>query len=172
MNRYQLAKLVQWAGNLHSRKRLQKVVFLLQAKGCRLDADYTLHHYGPYSQEVAWLSDEMVQVGLLEESKEQNQVGSQFVYSLTLQAVSEMVAFERSAEGRKLAKSLSRFETQAKELLGANLRHLEVASTMVYFRKQGKSWDDSVEKTCKFKKLKPGDRLVKDAEGLAREFIA
>ena len=60
MNRYQLAKIVQWAGTLRSRKRMQKMIFLLQAAGCPLDADYDLHHYGPYSQDVARLTDEMV----------------------------------------------------------------------------------------------------------------
>ena len=45
MNRYQLAKIVQWAGTLRSRKRMQKMIFLLKAAGCPLDADYDLHHY-------------------------------------------------------------------------------------------------------------------------------
>ena len=44
MKRYQLAKLIEWSGeSLKTRKRLQKVVYLLQAAGCPLDADYTLH---------------------------------------------------------------------------------------------------------------------------------
>src|SRR5713226_2600892 len=34
MTRYQLAKLVQWAGTLRTRKRMQKVVYLLQLAGC------------------------------------------------------------------------------------------------------------------------------------------
>ena len=68
MNRYQLAKIVDWAGTLETRKRMQKVVYLLQVAGCPLGADYTLHHYGPYSQEVARLTDEMVQTGILTET--------------------------------------------------------------------------------------------------------
>src|SRR5438876_8802937 len=90
MTRYQLAKLVEWAGILNSRKRLQKVVFLLQASGCPIEAEYFLHHYGPYSQEVARMSDEMVQVGLLEESSQPNPVGVQYAYKLTKVAVAEM----------------------------------------------------------------------------------
>jgi hypothetical protein len=31
MNRYQLAKIVEWAGTLDARKRIQKVVYLLKA---------------------------------------------------------------------------------------------------------------------------------------------
>ena len=86
MTRYQLAKLVQWSGTLHSRKRLQKLVFMLQAAGCPLDAEYGLHHYGPYSQEVARLSDEMQRSSLLLEESEPNQVGRQYSYSLTARA--------------------------------------------------------------------------------------
>lgn len=55
MTRYQLAKLVEWAGELRSRKRLQKVVYLLQAAGAPIEAEFTLHHYGPYSFDVAQL---------------------------------------------------------------------------------------------------------------------
>jgi hypothetical protein len=36
MNRYQLAKIVDWAGTLETRKRMQKVVYLLQVAGCPL----------------------------------------------------------------------------------------------------------------------------------------
>jgi len=172
MTRYQLAKLVEWAGSLHSRKRLQKVVFLLQASGCPFDADYTLHHYGPYSQEVARLSDEMVQVGLLDESSMPNQVGVQYSYALTKNAASEMAQLEKSPQGKKLAKPLTPFEAKAKELLNTDLWLLEVASTMVYFRKQGYSWSESVEKTCNFKNLTESAGVVTKADGLAHQFVA
>jgi uncharacterized protein YwgA len=51
MTRYQLAKLVEWAGTLRTRKRLQKVVFMLQAAGCPFDDGFGLHHFGPYSSD-------------------------------------------------------------------------------------------------------------------------
>ena len=34
MTKYQLAKLIQFVGNLETRKRMQKVVYLLQSAGC------------------------------------------------------------------------------------------------------------------------------------------
>ena len=83
MNRYQLAKIVDWAGTLDTRKRMQKVVYLLQVAGCPLGADYTLHHYGPYSHDVARLTDEMVQASLLAEKASSNAVGQQYSYSLS-----------------------------------------------------------------------------------------
>ena len=174
MTRYQLAKLVQWAGTLNSRKRLQKVVYMLQAAGCPFDAEYTLHHYGPYSQEVARLSDEMVQVGLLKESSEQNQVGLQYFNNLTEKAAKEVADLDQAPKGQKLAEQLSPFEQKAKELMRTDLSLLEVASTIVYFRQQGHDWPDSVERTCKFKNLDASSstRFVKKAEELARQYVA
>jgi len=174
MTRYQLAKLVEWAGTLNSRKRLQKVVFLLQASGCPFDADYTLHHYGPYSQEVARLSDEMVQVGLLEETSEANQVGMQYSYDLTENAAKDVAELDQTPKGKKLAAQLTPYEKKAKELLNTDLWLLEVASTLVYFRQQGHDWPESVERTCKFKSLDPSSntKFLKKVEELARQFIA
>lgn len=171
MTRYQLAKLVEWAGILHSRKRLQKVVFLLQAAGCPVDAEYILHRYGPYSQEVARLSDEMVQVGLLKESSEQNSVGVQYSYALTENAAKEIAELDRAPKGKKLASQLTLYENQAKKLLSTDVGLLEIASTMVYFRKQGNSWAESVEKTCEFKKLAKSSGAVAKGEELARQFV-
>ena len=70
-------------GDARSRKRMQKVVYLLQVAGCPLEADYTLHHYGPYSQDVARLTDEMVEASLLDEKTTSNAVGQQYSYSLS-----------------------------------------------------------------------------------------
>jgi hypothetical protein len=173
MTRYQLAKLVDWAGTLHNRKRLQKVVFLLQAARCPFDAEYTLHHYGPYSQEVARLSDEMVQAQLLKEESQPNQVGLQYSYHLTDRAKASLAELEATPEGKQMAAPLVPFEQQAKELLGTDLWELEVASTLVYFRQQGHEWEDSVERTCKFKnlKLEAHKGFLKKVEELARQFI-
>jgi uncharacterized protein YwgA len=174
MTRYQLVKLVEWAGTLNSRKRLQKVVFLLQAAGCPIEVDYTLHHYGPYSQEVARLSDELVQLDLLAETSGPNQVGLQYSYELTDHATKEIAELEKTAKGKALAKQLTPFEKKAKELLKTDLWLLEVASTVVYFRQQGHDWPESVERTCKFKNLDPSGnkKFIKKVEELARQFIA
>jgi len=83
MDSYQLAKIVQWVGTLHTRKRLQKVVYLLQAAKCPLDADFFLHHYGPYSNDVARLTDTLVGQQLLIEKEEEAGVGKKFEYELS-----------------------------------------------------------------------------------------
>lgn len=174
MTRYQLVKLVEWAGILSSRKRLQKVVYLLQSAGCAIESDYTLHHYGPYSQEVARLSDEMVQLNFLAENSKPNQVGMQYSYNLTDHAKKAIADLEKTIEGKTLKEQLAPFEEKAKELLNTDLWLLEVASTLVYFRRQGIAWPESLDQTCKFKNIDPAGhkKFIGKVEGLARQFIA
>jgi uncharacterized protein YwgA len=167
MNRYQLAKLVQWAGCLRARKRLQKVVYMLQSAGCPLDAEFTLHYYGPYSQDVAGLSDEMVRIKLLDETEEENMVGQGYSYKLPENTERQIAEFENSAEGRTWTEQLSGYEKLAKKLLKEDLRRLEYASTIVYFRSQGVDWPTAVEKARQFKKTD----AVRNAEPLAREVL-
>ena len=93
MDNYQLAKLVQWAGTLHTRKRLQKVVYLLQSRNCPLEADFFLHHYGPYSNEVARLTDALVKNELLVEHESETLSGKKYDYTLSQRALDSLEAF-------------------------------------------------------------------------------
>lgn len=171
MDKYELAKLIQWAGTLRSRKKMQKVVYLLQAAGCPFDADYGLHHYGPYSSDVAQTTDVMVQVGLLEEEAVDSGAGKQFNYQLTDKAQESVADFEKTDAGKKAAHRLSDYEPRAKTLLHLDAKLLEMAATVAYFWKQTKDWTTAVEKMCQFKGLKPKDPLTVQAEELAREFL-
>ena len=172
MNRYQLAKIVDWAGTLETRKRMQKVVYLLQVAGCPLGADYTLHHYGPYSQEVARLTDEMVQAGILTEMATRNAVGQQFSYSLSDSARGNLAVFESSPTGQAQAAQLDDFLSGKRWLLEQDLKELEYAATIVFFRKQGHAWPSAIDKMCQFKGLTNGGQVVERADALARRVVA
>ncbi len=169
MTRYQLAKIVDWAGTLDTRKRMQKVVYLLQVAGCPLETEYTLHHYGPYSQEVARLTDEMVQANILVEKAGSNLVGQQFSYQLAENARKNLTDFESSPRGQAISAELVPFKEQACKLFETDLKDLEYASTAVFFRQQGHEWPEAIEKMCQFKGLTTGSRVVERAEGLARQ---
>lgn len=172
MNRYQLAKIVDWAGTLETRKRMQKVVYLLQVAGCPLGADYTLHHYGPYSQEVARLTDEMVQAGILSEMATPNAVGQQFSYRLSESVRSNLASFESSPTGRAQAAQWDNFLRDKRWLLEQDLKELEYAATIVFFHKQGHDWPLAIEKMCQFKGLTNGGQVVERASALARRVVA
>lgn len=169
MNRYQLAKLVSWAKRLETRKRLQKVVFLLQAAGCPLvEAEFTLLHYGPYSEDLARLTDEMVRQALLDEEVSENPKGKQYSYQIPTVVKKEILEIEKSSKGRKWKAELGEFEEVAKEYLKENLQRLEHASTIVYFQQQGFDWETAVEKAIKFKKTE----TVRKALPFAKKVIS
>ena len=167
MTRYQLAKLVQWAGKLQTRKRLQKVTYLLRVAGCPWNDEFGLHHFGPYSAEVAQRADEMTSLGLLEEECVGNPARQQYNYTLTDDARRQLTSLEATPAGQAGARELAPYDERARELLKTDVRELEVAATIVYFRQQGSAWPQAVERTCNFKGLKPQDSLVGRAEALA-----
>ena len=174
MNRYQLATLVNWAGTLHTRKRLQKVVYLLQAAGCDLEAEFTLHHYGPYSHDIASLTDDMVQANLLDEKAHLNMAGKSFEYQLSERAIAQMEQMESDARHPTLLGAMSKHEPLARRLLEeSNLPKLEYAATIAYFHKQksGEDWQKAREGAAKFKKQPPDSQPMLDAERLAREVL-
>jgi uncharacterized protein len=172
MERYQLAKIVDWAGTLHSRKRMQKLVYLLQVAGCPLDAEYSLHHYGPYSQDVSQLTGEMVQTNLLEEESASTAIGKQYSYRLSEKAKRQLDGFERSPRGQEALLSMSPYEEPARTLIQADPKDLEIAATLVYFHRQVGDWSLAAEKTRNFKNLDPDSPVVPRAEDIARRIIS
>ncbi len=168
MTRYQVAKIVSWAENLQARKRLQKVVYLLQSAGCPLEAEYSLHHYGPYSEELARLTDEMVRQSLLVEQSSEHSQGQQFSYRLSPSAADAITALEVTESGRASALELAEFEVRAKAFLTEDLKQLEYASTIVYFRRQGEEWEAAVAKAAAFKRT----GAVSKALPLAKQVVA
>ena len=165
MTRYQLARLVEWSGGkLETRKRLQKVVFLLQAAGCPFDVRYTLHLYGPYSRDVAELTDQMVQANLLDEKEGGNSRGGRtFSYELSEGARDQLKEFD------ELPDDSHRFKNLARRLLrDTSLQQLEYGATVAYFRGHGKSWEDAQGSAAKFKHEEPDGAVMREATALAR----
>ncbi len=169
MDKYQLAKLVQWAGTLRSRKRMQKVVFLLQSSGCPFDAEFYLHRFGPYSSELAQLTDLLVNQNLLKEENFGNGVGREYAYVLPEASVVSLTSFEATSAGSEKLKSISQFEDRGTFLLQRGLKELEYASTIAYYRQKGANWEDAFLNACKFKGLEPSGKEAKEALALAKK---
>jgi uncharacterized protein YwgA len=171
MDPYLLAKIVQWSGTLRTRKKMQKIVYLLQAAGCPFSVDYLLHHYGPYSSELAQLTDEMVRAGILEEECVGNMAGQQFNYRLLESAERSLSKVESTPAGQAAAASLSKYEALARRLVDESTPDLEVASTIAYFRRKGEAWEDAIHRTCEFKRVQPGSVVVQRAEAIAKQVL-
>ncbi len=172
MDKYRVAKLIQWAKTLRTRKRLQKVVYLLNAADCPFDAEFNLHHYGPYSHELAQLTDEMVRADLLVEQAEPNPMGGQtYSYQLSERAADQVKSVEDNPHRSEDLKRFEEFSSLADRLLKESVSRLEYAATVAYFKRQDRSWDEARECAAKFKRL-PSDGVdMRDAERLAREVM-
>lgn len=173
MNKLQLAMLTQWAQNadlpgLQGRKRMQKVAFFLQQVGCPIDAEFTLHHYGPYSRDVAYMTDIMVSEGLLEE---EGGGGSQYEYRLGSQT-SAMIESARTHQGEQIQQFES-YKDRAVELLKENIWILELGSTILYFfrsQKGNSDWNAALQEACGYKRTDPMTETSKSALALAQKF--
>ena len=172
MNRYQLAKIIDWAGTLRSRKRMQKLIFLLQAAGCPLDADYDFHKYGPYSQDVARLTDELTREGLLEEEVQRHPFGEHYCYSLSQKTKQQMTDYEESTRGSEQARRMDQFAALARSMCETDPKELEVSSIIVFFRQRGHDWAESIAETRRFKGLTEQDALLGRADDLARRVVS
>ena len=171
MTHYQLAKIVQIVGTLDSRKRLQKMVYLLQSAGCPLEADFCLHLYGPYSQDIANLTDELVTGNLLEETCSHNPVGHKYTYSIPKNSEASLSHFEHTTNGRLANQQIEPWVERIKRLNSQDLWTLELASTVAFFqRTQKKDWKDAAAEASQFKKISPKSPNMKQAMQLAKDF--
>lgn len=169
MNRLQLATLLSWAGDqgIKGRKRLQKVVYLLQQAGCNLDCQFTLHYFGPYSRDVADACDEMVAAGLVDECVVQESSFKQYGYALkprTRDLLSQV------ADSR-----MQPFRSLATALVNEQIWQLELGSTILYFFGQNKDWDNAFSQACQFKKVdttaQPSQRALELAQRVASQSV-
>lgn len=163
VTRYQLARLVQWAGILRTRKRLQKTVYLMKRAGAPFSDAFCLHRYGPYSHDLADTTDEMVAVGLLEEDGD----ASGYSYSLADGIAGLLERFEARDVGRLRAQALDRFRSFFEELNEIDSRILELAATIGFHLDHGRGLPDAVEATCKHKGETPGSDNMEKAKELA-----
>lgn len=175
MEKLPLAMLAQWAestqsGRIHGRKRLQKVIYFLQQAGCPIDSEYSLHHYGPYSREIAQTTDVMVAERLLIEEREDS---GQFVYKLGTET-GRMIEQTRASQPEEV-RALEAFKDKAIELLGLDIWQLELGSTILYFKKANHpsgDWDSAITEACNYKKTNPNDPKSQAALLLAKQFAS
>lgn len=166
MNRLQLATLLSWAGDegLQGRKRLQKVVFFLQEGGCPLDCRFTLHHFGPYSRDVADRCDEIVAAGLVDETGGPSKGDMQYTYRLKPETA-KLVQQTSDAQ-------MQGFDSLGKSLIGENLWSLELGSTILFFYRRSRDWDGALARACEFKKVPSNTDSSRAALVLAKRFEA
>ncbi|RIK78521.1 MAG: hypothetical protein DCC68_15090 [Planctomycetota bacterium] len=150
---------------------MQKVLYLLHAAGAPIDASFYLHLYGPYSSDVAQLTDQLVREGLLTETPVANAAGRQFEYSLPAGPRASLRGFEQSPTGKQRRAAFQPFKKQARDLLNRELSELEYASTIAYFMRQTRDWETALEKACQFKRLDAQCNAARSALALAKQVM-
>jgi uncharacterized protein YwgA len=171
MTNYQLAKLIQMSSGLRSRKRIQKTAHLLQCAGCDLDLDYRLHYYGPYSSTLAERLDLLSRKGILAESEQATEVGTQYNYELDSQARLSLEGYEATPEGTKAKAEMEQFRDLLDELNGTKPRVLELASTIAAFFEPGHDWGAAQAQAADFKAESPESPMMREARRLAEKVV-
>ena len=172
MTNYQLAKLIFLSGGIESRKRIQKTVHLLQAAGAEFELAFRLHHYGPYSAELAEKLDWMAENKILLETTNQTHVGKQYAYQLSEQAREKMQSFEATEAGQTAAAGIERFREQLFRLKQTGPRVLELASTLVAYFQDKADWASALAATAAFKQEAVTSPNMQESLHLAQSLVA
>jgi len=126
-----VARLVNELGEVSGRKRLQKIVHLLQATGAKeFGYRFILHYFGPYSKELANDLDFLSDVKILDEHAPVGE-GS-YKYAVCAEVMDEVNRMSDRDKGSGEWKKL------ALELKVREVPFLEALSTIVFLSKRGR----------------------------------
>lgn len=155
----QLALLFKIVERIQGRKKLQKMVHILQSFGVPFDVRYGYHHFGPFSDQLqdcmnSYQYDELI----LEKRIDGQFPTSEFTPSDKLLQLPEKI-------GKTEMPAWADF---AKDLNERSPRELEAISTLIYVKK---TEDDDAVAEEKFHKLKPGlVQLLPEARAAVASF--
>ncbi|WP_042143951.1 YwgA family protein [Paucisalibacillus sp. EB02] len=147
-NHAKLMRFFSEAKQVTGRKKLQKMVYILQSFGIPFEEKFQFHFYGPYSEELTLRIEELCNLGFINEEKEVKSNYFQYHYSLTNDGTQFLNQF--SVHMPNCSGSI--------ELLqGKSSRFLELVSTMLYFKDLSK---DEVE--AKVHDVKPKQKYSEE----------
>lgn len=141
-----LGQLLKTTGSIRGRKKLQKIVHLLQTlRGVRFGYSFQFSFFGPYSADLKADMDQLTREGLVNEMPDTTSMGlSTFTFSLapSMEKLLEDVRAENPVDWADLAGSLNSKSAQ----------ELEGISTIIFLERVGWSGEALQEQ---FQALKP-----------------
>ncbi|WP_106495994.1 YwgA family protein [Lentibacillus sp. Marseille-P4043] len=150
------AKLMQFfsvAKEVIGRKKLQKMIYILQKNHVPFEEKYQFHFYGPYSEELSLRVEELTNLGFITEEKEDKSSYYQYNYKITGDGKEFLNQF---------ALDMPDFTKKVDMLKSKSSRFLELVSTMLFFDDLTKS--EVVEKVHVVKpKQKYSDEEIREA---------
>ncbi|MBM7645413.1 uncharacterized protein YwgA [Scopulibacillus daqui] len=136
-----LVSLLNLAGEVVGRKKLQKIVYILKKLDYPFQEKYQFHFYGPYSEELTFRIEELCNLGFINEIKETKGGYHQYRYTLTEEGSEFLSRYQINMP--KLCEFI-------KDLNDQNSKFLELVSTILYFNNLSK--DEIVNKVKVVKK--------------------
>jgi len=149
-----LLTLLNIAGEVKGRKKFQKIIFILQQKGADFKENFFFHYYGPFSYDLQFEIDDLVESGLINESGNVN-----FTYTLN-ESISSTLDINNSIYS--YASLIHKLNSQPSPLL-------ELVATMCYLKVNGYNDNEKIEKKVKFLKPNLVNRYKKGAFSLLAE---
>ncbi|HEX7066165.1 MAG TPA: YwgA family protein [Bacillales bacterium] len=116
--------VLQQAGEIVGRKKLQKIVFIAQKLNYPFNEKYHFHFYGPYSEELTLRIEELCNLGFLNEVKETKGNYDQYRYTSTPEGEKFLGHYDVDMPG--LGECIA-------NLNGQSARFLELVSTVLHF---------------------------------------
>lgn len=155
------AKLMQFfsiASEVTGRKKLQKMIYILQQCQMPFEEKYRFHIYGPYSEELTLRVEELCNLNFIDEVREDK--GNYYQYQ-----------YKVNREGEEFLQQFSLgmpdLEWHVSQLNARSSRFLELVATMLYF-----SDLSTVEVEEKVRDVKPKQKYTDDEMKEAWVFIA
>lgn len=124
LNHARLLRFFTDAGKVVGRKKLQKMIYILKKNGLPFQEKYAYHFYGPYSEELTLRVEELCNLGLIAEEKQDKGHYSQYQYQIT-----------EAGEGllNQVADDLPEIKDRIELLNKQRSKFLELVSTMLFF---------------------------------------
>ncbi|HET7578796.1 MAG TPA: YwgA family protein [Bacillales bacterium] len=119
-----LMAVLQHAGEIAGRKKLQKIIFIAKKLKYPFHEKYHYHFYGPYSEELTLRVEELCNLGFLTERKETKSGYAQYCYSLTAEGEKFLHHYDVDMPG---------LDACIASLNSQNARFLELVSTVLHF---------------------------------------
>lgn len=142
---YKLLRFFKEVKEIKGRKKIHKMIYLLQQMGYEFDCEYTYCHYGPYSSQLQMILDRMSIDELLNERILPN---NSYQYSITNNGVQLCDMLENEGVVKSFDMPLDTVEM----LNSKDASLLELASTIVFVRNARYSPEEEYNK---IKELKP-----------------
>ncbi|GAA4720440.1 YwgA family protein [Brevibacillus fulvus] len=119
-----IVRLIELAGEVSGRKKLQKMVYIAKQMQVDFEERFEFHMFGPYSEELTLRVDELCNLGLIDEQMETRGAIQLYRYTLN-EAGHEFLRYHNI--------NLGQGEPLIVRLNQENSRFLELVSTILYF---------------------------------------